>query len=804
MNSDIRLQAEKLNGRHRRKRIWYRILTVPVCVVVFITTYTMILPAITLESTPDTYCGVEEHVHGDGCYETPGVPEHKAIKCAVQEGLGDGEYIIHKHDGFCFDDKGKLICTLPEQTEHTHTEECYENGALVCGKVTGIIHQHSDGCVMTVPGTKPQGLICTKAVHKHSDKCFVKDGENSSEIKKANVRASANGSIENTTVQITDDISGSGCYKANITSGNELLDGKDVRFLWYRSTDGGNTYTSVKKKAFDINGTIVTSISDDNGSALNLELDGGTITETQRSVKYKVTIMVDGVEYESVSAEITNDKYQSYVLNGSFEAPDLTDHQYQEFVPEGTPGLYWKTTAENEEGFTSGSKQHVYGDEEAQQGAHYIEVVDTSGSASNSGSHKYQAANWHGQGSASDGKQYAEINAGAQGALYQTIVTTPGTTMNWSVDHSGRNGTDTMAVVMMPESLAKDVKTQSQLLKVISSPSSYNATVIGGLTAAKGTWTTHSGQYTIPDGQYETRYFFVSVSASGNNAYIGNHIDNVWFSKKIPPASSTKPYFTLTKTVNGDISEADLQKLSDNLQFQLQRSGNSRFTNPTTVRTYTAGEIGDWAKNGDGSRTISTRISMADYTTGYYYRIVESNADLSNYTLKAEDTNSAVLLNSGTAADFKFTNTYTDAGRTLNLKKVVNASDTTGDFAFTVSYTDAKGDSKTQKLTLQHNGTVSIGGIKKGTSVTVTEISTEGYTVTMKDTDNGKILSDSNSYTFTVTDDADITVYNTTSVALPETGGIGTQIFIYGGTGIMLSAIMTGCLLRCKHGKEGD
>ena len=43
---------------------------------------------------------------------------------------------------------------------------------------------------------------------------------------------------------------------------------------------------------------------------------------------------------------------------------------------------------------------------------------------------------------------------------------------------------------------------------------------------------------------------------AGNNAYIGNHIDNVWFSQKIPPASTTKPYFTVTKTVRGDLSEA--------------------------------------------------------------------------------------------------------------------------------------------------------------------------------------------------------------------------------------------------------
>ena len=47
-----------------------------------------------------------------------------------------------------------------------------------------------------------------------------------------------------------------------------------------------------------------------------------------------------------------------------------------------------------------------------------------------------------------------------------------------------------------------------------------------------------------------------------NENYIGNHIDNVWFSQQIPPASSEAPYFTLTKHVLGltaaAIRKADL------------------------------------------------------------------------------------------------------------------------------------------------------------------------------------------------------------------------------------------------------
>ena len=161
MNRDIHSQAEQLNKKHRRKRTWYKILSVPICLVVFVTTYALILPAITMESTPDTYCGIAEHVHTDDCYEFPGTPAHKEIQCAAGADLGQGEYIVHKHDSFCFDDSGELLCALAEQDEHVHTDACYDGDSLICGLVTGIVHQHTADCVISVPATEPQGLVCT-------------------------------------------------------------------------------------------------------------------------------------------------------------------------------------------------------------------------------------------------------------------------------------------------------------------------------------------------------------------------------------------------------------------------------------------------------------------------------------------------------------------------------------------------------------------------------------------------------------------------------------------------------------------
>lgn len=539
----------------------------------------------------------------------------------------------------------------------------------------------------------------------------------------------------------------------------------------------------------------MSNISGDHGEKLFLALDGGTVSDTLPSVTYKAVLKVNGTEYDSVWAERTNTTYQASVLNGSFEAPDLTNYYFQEFVPEGTAGLFWKTTASNEEG---GQFTYPTGSTQQNDGEHYIEIIDTG-----TPKHQSDAAYHHKQGTATNGTQYAEINAGAAGALYQTIATIPGTTMYWSVDHSGRDGTDTMAVVMMPESSAKDITTQAELRKVLDDPGNFGATVASNLSAPQGVWTTHSGQYTIPEGQYETRFFFMAVSTYNGKDYIGNHIDNVWFSQQIPPASSEKPYFTLTKHVVG-LTEDYLQLLSGKLTFTVQKSNNSSFTNPETVMTYTATNLGSWTPNGDGSWTLSARISMKDQAPGYYYRIEESGAELDGFNLTATDTNAAVLLQSTTVAGFTFTNTYADTGRALKLTKIVNAPDTTGSFTFTVSYTDAGGKTQTQSVTLKNSQSNTITGIPRGAQVTVTETTTDGYTVIMRDHSTGTVLAGSSNYTFTMKDDTAVDIYNTSTVALPETGGIGRGIFLYAGIGLMLTAVITGCLLRRKYGKEGD
>lgn len=59
-------------------------------------------------------CGVEEHIHTDGCYEE--LPDYELSE-PIYCGLG-----AHQHTADCYDGAGELHCTIPE---HTHEESCY-------------------------------------------------------------------------------------------------------------------------------------------------------------------------------------------------------------------------------------------------------------------------------------------------------------------------------------------------------------------------------------------------------------------------------------------------------------------------------------------------------------------------------------------------------------------------------------------------------------------------------------------------------------------------------------------------------
>ena len=156
MQNSLPKKIQSYMEEHSRFRRWSKLVTILACVVVFCTTYALILPAVTM--TSETYCGKEAHTHTAECYE-------RELICT----LGSDED-IHEHTDACYEPQLVLACGQEEGPEHTHTDECYRmESVLVCTEGEGAsgagTHQHRDTCYK-------ETLICGKEEHQHTLLCY--------------------------------------------------------------------------------------------------------------------------------------------------------------------------------------------------------------------------------------------------------------------------------------------------------------------------------------------------------------------------------------------------------------------------------------------------------------------------------------------------------------------------------------------------------------------------------------------------------------------------------------------------------
>lgn len=175
MKYDVLRDAEKYTKVHKRKRLRHRVVTVLAGVVVFCTTYALILPAITLEKQ----CDIPEHTHTDACYAQVTSVEKRVPACSAKtleihqhtadcydaDGnptCGYADFVVHSHDSRCYDEKGSPWCPLPEIEAHRHTADCYALPEE---------HTHAEGCYTSVRGD----LVCGE--HVHTDACYVETPE---------------------------------------------------------------------------------------------------------------------------------------------------------------------------------------------------------------------------------------------------------------------------------------------------------------------------------------------------------------------------------------------------------------------------------------------------------------------------------------------------------------------------------------------------------------------------------------------------------------------------------------------------
>ena len=604
------------------------------------------------------------------------------------------------------------------------------------------------------------------------------------------------------TVSITDDVLNSGCYVASYDGSSSGT----VTFKWYR-TDSGGTETALARKYYTVGGVVTSNISGDSLNSLNLALDSGGITSSRSSVSYRVVLCVDGEETD-IEATITNTTHQSEVLNGSFETPVATTG-YQPFIKSGQDGIVWNTSASDSQ----------------------IELVSVANS-----SYKSNAETWHGITTVPDGNQCAELNAEETGALYQQVVTTPGLTMSWQVDHMARtrsgdtryDGTDSMYVVIMDASKAHALASDTaQILKVAQaiaggqyvvdgvdytgaysqlceSKSEWTRTNTGNwwrpnyTYSNSCTWQTHSGTYTIPAGQYNTTFFFVAASTASDDETIGNHIDNVWFSTEAAPPAPTDAKLSISKHLYGDLEETALNALLTNMKFNLIDNSSG-----TILRTVNAYELGQWSQTAAGHWELGKTISISDLVDKTI-RIEEAGYTLEGYDITAASTTDTVFtIAAHQSYAVSFTNTYVVPAYTLTLTKYVSGTDTSGTFQIAVSYQSGEEQAVERTYSLGNGQSGKLLKIPAGARVTVMEPSHDGYTVCVKNKD-GTLLSDSDYYSFSMEEDTELYIYNTAGVALPVTGGPSIYLFIYGGLFLMLFAVVTGYILRRRWGKEGS
>lgn len=166
------------------------------------------------ETTPEYICGLEEHTHGEECYDEEGnliceLEEHihteacVSAEVAAEEPAEEEEvpeYICgleeHVHGEECYDEEGNLICELEE---HTHTEECVPvpedepeeeedidcfDELYICGKEE---HTHSAECY-----DEEGNLICGLEEHIHDETCLAAEDETVTlQAEGENVRAAA-------------------------------------------------------------------------------------------------------------------------------------------------------------------------------------------------------------------------------------------------------------------------------------------------------------------------------------------------------------------------------------------------------------------------------------------------------------------------------------------------------------------------------------------------------------------------------------------------------------------------------------
>lgn len=461
---------------------------------------------------------------------------------------------------------------------------------------------------------------------------------------------------------ISDTVAENGLFTATfqdgILSGNE-----EITYTWYRRLSNEGDWEPVtSQKVTGDHYNWDTNTPQQINVAYDALLKGA---EDAQRYYYKVEATVKSAD--GTIQQYTATKQVPYYIqlqNGSFETPDVPENQFNMQWPNGTANLIWQTTG-------PGAINNKPGQD--------IEVIEEG--------HDGTEDNY-GVNVASDGEQFAELNCEAYGALYQDVMTIPGSTLNWSFDHLARDldeqsqhAEDTMALVIMPASEADAVAQQLSEAAESSDPASEIRAILNQLKnngyfveevtdstyTVEDDWQTHEGTYEVPDGQYLTRFFFVSVEAdydkrenASHFGTVGNLLDDVWFSTQVKPAADDEAKLIVSKTVTGltsidgysvTMTVNDGNTSQDIVLNNFVSDGNGNYTASKSI-TYSVPANG-------GSKTLTVTES-APNVTGYTldstaYEVTEEGNILQT---GSGTTVNNIVVNAARTKTVAFTNTY--------------------------------------------------------------------------------------------------------------------------------------------------
>ena len=629
----------------------------------------------------------------------------------------------------------------------------------------------------------------------------------------AKIETVSEGIVTPGTISIDDQIKEEGVLKAQLNT--TAFNGRTLTYTWYRRDNSSGSWKEVTRKR--ITGESYNVAED--GSWLNVALDGGADKEYMVKI---ASVNGNQIGYNVASVEY-HVPYYAQIQNGDFENPKIPtqaddNEHYQPFLPNGTAGMVWKTTASD-------------------QKVEYISVA--------SRAFKEMSTNWHNCESAARGNQYVELNATQSGALYQDVLTVPGSTMYWRLAHRGRgpsnmkdnaNMIDTMYVVVMSTKLAEayDITTQAKVLDVINRTYAYPGAKVETVKDNNKQWYYHNGQYDVPDSQYLTRYFFVA----GETAYdkyspgssiqytVGNHLDDIHFSTELPPPAAGKVNLEVAKTIRG-LDEEQARNLLNQMQFIIDGA------------TVKGSAFRNFTNNGDGSYTASYQVQLSigsassvtksaeelmSTTKVEGYRLKSVSASVNGGTKKESNEASVTIKDQGSGS-IEFENTYEQETETMRIVKVDERNQALTGVKFALDENTQTGWQTIEKsMQVNSEGKIQLPNMKRDTLYRLTELETQdGYQLLTNKvyfkivktngearlipcTETGEQVSDWPDHVRVLTyDQMELKVINEKGAELPATGGMGTGGIYMAGMLMILSAmVLYGYYEKKKQEGRGD